>query len=113
VIAREIETVARLGARHVLLGEPDYPALLAELKPEVTGRRCAARSCASPRAKRHDAAEALRAPTSAARGLAQDLAAQRLPVTSGLARGIDTAAHIGAPSLSAGGAVSSSASSAG
>jgi DNA processing protein len=31
VIAREIETVARLGARHVLLGEPDYPALLAEL----------------------------------------------------------------------------------
>ncbi|MGO1303241.1 MAG: DNA-processing protein DprA, partial [Sphingomonas parapaucimobilis] len=29
LIAREIETVARLGARHVLLGEADYPALLA------------------------------------------------------------------------------------
>lgn len=31
-----------------------------------------------------------------ARGLAQDLAAQNVPVASGLARGIDTAAHIGA-----------------
>ena len=28
---RELAQVARLGARHLFLGDPDYPALLAEL----------------------------------------------------------------------------------
>src|SRR5436305_15162604 len=29
---RELELVARLGARHLFLGEADYPALLAEIE---------------------------------------------------------------------------------
>ena len=32
VIAREIEAIDRLGARHVFLDDPDYPPLLAELE---------------------------------------------------------------------------------
>ena len=30
-VAREIERVAALGARHMLIDDPDYPAILAEL----------------------------------------------------------------------------------
>ena len=97
-IAREIETVARLGARHVLLGEADYPALLAELDtapPALIVRgdiALARRGGVALVGARNASAASCRF----ARGLAQDLAAQNVPVTSGLARGIDTAAHIGA-----------------
>lgn len=98
MIAREIETVARLGARHVMLGEADYPSLLPELDtapPALIVRgdiTLAQRGGVALVGARNASAASCRF----ARGLAQDLATQNVPVTSGLARGIDTAAHIGA-----------------
>ncbi len=97
-IAREIETVARLGARHVLLGEADYPALLAELDTAppaliVRGDIALARRGGGGAGR---CAQRLGRVVPLCARLAQDLAAQNVPVTSGLARGIDTAAHIGA-----------------
>src|SRR5204863_168958 len=98
MIAREIETVERLGARHVLLDDADYPALLAELDtapPALIIRGdigLAQRGGVALVGARNASAASCRF----ARGLAQDLAAHAMPVTSGLARGIDTAAHIGA-----------------
>ena len=98
VIAREMETVARLGARHVFHDDPDYPALLATLAdaPAVLTVRGhfpdpAANSVAIVGARNASAAACR-----FARGLAHDLAAEGTVVVSGLARGIDTAAHVGA-----------------
>jgi DNA processing protein len=97
-IRREVDTVARLGARHVMLGEADYPPLLAQLDtapPALIVRGAIAlahRSAVALVGARNASAASCRF----ARGLAQDLAAQGVAVTSGLARGIDTAAHVGA-----------------
>lgn len=97
-IAREQAAVARLGARHLFFGEGDYPALLAELdsappvlivrgEADIARRRAVAMVGA-----RNASAAACRL----ARDLAFALADQGLVVVSGLARGIDTAAHQGA-----------------
>lgn len=98
VIQREFDMVARLGARHVMLGEADYPALLAQIDtapPALIVRgdmALAQRGGVALVGARNASAASCRF----ARELAQDLAAQGVPVTSGLARGIDTAAHLGA-----------------
>lgn len=95
---REVETVARLGAHYLFLGQEGYPALLAEaeaappvliVKGEtgVLDRRAVAIVGA-----RNASAAACRF----ARGLAQALGEAGLLVVSGLARGIDSAAHDGA-----------------
>lgn len=99
-VAAEAEQVARLGARHIFLGDPDYPQLLAEAEggPAVL----IARGNADLGAERSVAIVGARNASAAAcrfaRELGQGLAAHGLVVVSGLARGIDTAAHIGATS---------------
>ena len=98
LVRREIERVAGLGARYLFLGAPCYPPLLAELDdaPPVLVVRgdvgLASRTCVAFVGARNASAAACRF----ARGLAHDLAADGVPVVSGLARGIDTAAHQGA-----------------
>lgn len=97
-IRREIDEVARLGARHVFAGDPDYPALLSEIEtapPALiihgdTG--LAARQTVAIVGARNASAAACRF----ARTLAHDLAEADVTIISGLARGIDTAAHQGA-----------------
>jgi DNA processing protein len=96
-IEREIASVAVLGARYLLLGDPDYPALLAEIEnppPALTMRgdtALLARRCIGMVGARNASAAACRF----ARMLGQGLAAEGVSVVSGLARGIDTAAHQG------------------
>lgn len=97
-IAQEVDRVAALGARHLFVDSPDYPRLLAELDdapPVLT--ICGALPAPDARivaivGARNASAAACRF----ARGLAHDLAAEGAIVVSGLARGIDTAAHMGA-----------------
>jgi DNA processing protein len=95
---REVERVAALGARHVFTDEDDYSALLRAVEgapPVVVVRGDAAmlhRPCVAIVGARNASAIACRF----ARQLAADLAARDVTVVSGLARGVDTAAHIGA-----------------
>jgi DNA processing protein len=97
-VEREIETVARHGARHLFLGQAGYPALLAELEtappvlvvkgdPSLLDRQAVAIVGA-----RNASAAACRF----GRQLAHNLGAAGAVVVSGLARGIDSAAHDGA-----------------
>lgn len=97
IIAREQAAVARLGARYLFLGDDDYPPLLAELEtaPPVLIVRgdpaLALRRVVAIVGARNASAAACRF----ARDLAFALAGEGLVVVSGLARGIDTAAHQG------------------
>ncbi len=97
-VERELEAAERIGARPVAWGEPAYPPLLAHIhdpppviyirgRDELLGKKTigvvGARN-ASVNGRRF------------AKKLAADLGAGGLMVASGLARGIDTAAHEGA-----------------
>ncbi len=95
---RELETLEALGARVLTLTDPDYPPALAAIDdpppvlnvlgdPALAGRRGIAVVGA-----RNASANGRRF----AKQLASDLGRAGLVVTSGLARGIDTAAHEGA-----------------
>lgn len=98
VAEQEMAAAERAGARHVLLGEPDYPPLLAELTdpPPVLvmagdpglGRRPVVAMVGARNA------------SAAGRGLALEMAealgAAGWVVASGMARGIDAEAHRGA-----------------
>ena len=94
---RELARAAALGARHLFLDEPGYPPLLAELDnaPATLMVRgdlgLARRPCVAMVGARNASAAACRL----ARQLALDLADAGATVVSGLARGIDTAAHQG------------------
>lgn len=98
VAERELAAAARLGARHLFLGDADYPALLAELDDApvaLTVRgdvALAARAGVAMVGARNASAAACRF----ARHLAHALAERGVAVVSGLARGVDTAAHEGA-----------------
>lgn len=105
--AAEIEAGEALGARLLCLGAPDYPDLLAELDQPPPAIWALGRLHAIPRratgivGTRNASALGLRF----AERLARDLAASDggdMLVVSGLARGIDSAAHRGA--VAAGGA---------
>jgi DNA processing protein len=95
---REIERVEKLGARYLLIGQGLYPRLLAEIEdapPVLIVRgdlKLLDRTAVSIVGARNASAAACRF----ARGLAHDLGQQDLVVVSGLARGIDSAAHDGA-----------------
>ena len=97
-IAREIETVERLGARYLFLGAPDYPALLAEIDtpPPALIAWGDPALLARPLVALVGARNASAAACRFARGLARSLGEAGQVVVSGLARGIDTAAHDGA-----------------
>lgn len=95
---REIARVSALGARHVFSDEADYSPLLREVEsapPVLIVRGDGAmlhRPCVAIVGARNASAAACRF----ARQLAADLAARGVTVVSGLARGVDTAAHVGA-----------------
>jgi DNA processing protein len=95
---REIAAVERLGARFLALGQGLYPRLLAELEdapPLLIARGNLSlldRQSVAIVGARNASAAACRF----ARGLAHDLGRNELVVVSGLARGIDSAAHDGA-----------------
>ncbi len=97
-VEREMTATTRLGARYVWLDDTDYPLLLAEIDTAppalivrgdigLTGAMCVAIVGA-----RNASAAACRF----ARTLGHALSEEGVTVVSGLARGIDTAAHVGA-----------------
>jgi len=97
VAAREIAAAERLGARYLFLDDADYPPLLAELDnapAAMTIRGDLAltnRTVVAMVGARNSSAAACRF----ARGLAVELGREGVVVVSGLARGLDTAAHNG------------------
>lgn len=94
----ELAAVARLGGTMIFIGTPAYPALLAGLEtaPPVLSARGDIALLERPAVAIVGARNASAAGVRFARALAADLAAQDLVVVSGLARGIDAAAHGGA-----------------
>ncbi len=96
--AREMEAIERAGARLIALSEPDYPAALAAIDDapavlSVIGE-------AAMLARKSVAVVGARNASANGRKLAEmisrDLSAAGFVVVSGLARGIDAAAHRGA-----------------
>ncbi len=103
-IEQDLALLARIGARTVALSDPQYPALLRQIQgpPPVLF----VRGDAGCLGRRQLAIVGSRNPSPAGRETARELAFSAskagFVVTSGLARGIDGAAHRGA--LDAGGA---------
>jgi DNA processing protein len=97
-IAREMERVAELGARYVFLGQGLYPPLLAELEtaPPALIAKGHLTLLDKPAIAMVGARNASAAACRFARTLAQNLGQAGAVIVSGLARGIDTAAHDGA-----------------
>ncbi len=97
-IEREVLAVRKAGARYLFHDQPDYPALLGELDsapPILTcrGRLDLARTpCAALVGARNASAAAVKL----ARDFGSALAEAGFTIVSGLARGIDGAAHEGA-----------------
>ena len=95
---REIAAVEKLGGKYLTLGQGLYPSLLAELDdapPLLIAKgnlNLLDRMAVAIVGARNASAAACRF----ARGLAHDLGERDLVVVSGLARGIDSAAHDGA-----------------
>ena len=96
-IAREVEAVQKLGARYLFLGQGLYPPLLAELDsaPPALIVRGNLNLLERPAIAIVGARNASAAACRFARELALGLAEEGVLVVSGLARGIDTAAHQG------------------
>lgn len=94
-VAAEVSAVRAAGARYLFLDSPDYPGLLAELESAPPILICrgdaalAARPCVAIVGARNASAAAVKL----ARQFAGDLADSGFVVVSGLARGIDGAAH--------------------
>ena len=95
---REIAAVAKAGAKQLFLGVPPYPNLLAELEdaPPVITFKGHISLLNKPTVAIVGARNASAAAVRFARTLAAGLADAGLVVVSGLARGIDGAAHQGA-----------------
>lgn len=97
-IEREVEGVRRAGAKYLFHDQPGYPALLREIDgapPILTFRgdlALAAKPCVAIVGARNSSAAAVKL----ARDFAAALAEAGFTVVSGLARGIDGAAHEGA-----------------
>lgn len=95
---REHTYVERLGARFLALGQGLYPRLLAEMEdaPPLLIAKGELKLLDRPAVSMVGARNASAAACRFARGLAHDLGREGLVVVSGLARGIDVAAHDGA-----------------
>ena len=96
-VAREIAAVERLGARYLFLGQGLYPSILSELDtaPPALIARGDLRLLDRPSVALVGARNASAAACRFARLLATELSGEGVVVVSGLARGIDTAAHQG------------------
>ncbi|MFN4223001.1 MULTISPECIES: DNA-processing protein DprA [Novosphingobium] len=97
-IEAEIGNVRKAGARYLFHDGPDYPRLLAALEnpPPILTVRGDAALLLRPSVALVGARNASAAATKLAREFASALAARGYCVISGLARGIDAAAHRGA-----------------
>ena len=95
---REIARVDKLGGRYLVLGQGLYPRLLAELEdaPPLLIAKGRFNLLEGQAVAMVGARNASAAACRFARGLAHDLGNQSIIVASGLARGIDAAAHDGA-----------------
>jgi DNA processing protein len=95
---REIARVDKFGARFLTLGQGLYPRLLAELEdaPPLLMAKGILNLLDRPAVAIVGARNASAAACRFARGLAHDLGQEGIVVASGLARGIDSAAHDGA-----------------
>ena len=97
-VEREVEAVRRAGAKYLFHDQPGYPALLAQVHgapPVLTWRgelALASRPCVAVVGARNASAAAVKL----ARDFGRALAESGFAVVSGLARGIDGAAHEGA-----------------
>jgi len=106
-IEDEVAAVRKAGARYLFHDMADYPALLREIDgapPILTVRgdlSLAAKPCVSMVGARNASAAAVKL----ARDFASALAGEGFTVVSGLARGIDGAAHEGALGAAMGGTV--------
>ena len=98
VAEAELAALDAIGAAMVFLGTPGYPSLLADLEsaPPVLAARGDLGLLDRPAVAIVGARNASAAGVRLARQLAADLAGEDLVVVSGLARGIDAAAHQGA-----------------
>ncbi|MFM6852779.1 MAG: DNA-processing protein DprA [Sphingopyxis sp.] len=97
-VEQEMARVLALGARYIFLGDAEYPALLAQLPnaPVVLMVQGDAALLARQSIAIVGARNASAAACRFARMMAGGLGEAGFCVTSGLARGIDTAAHLGA-----------------
>lgn len=92
---REIERAERAGARILGIGEPDYPPLLrlTDQAPPLVTIKGSAGAFSPPAAGIVGSRNASMAGIKLARTMARDLGEAGYVTVSGLARGIDTAAH--------------------
>ncbi|NNM77626.1 DNA-protecting protein DprA [Sphingomonas sp. ID1715] len=97
-VEQELQAIRRLGARALFADDSDYPALLraTETAPPLLIVRGDLALLARPAIAIVGARNASAAACRFARGLARELALEGAVIVSGLARGIDTAAHVGA-----------------
>ncbi len=93
----EVERLQRLGGRHLFRSDPDYPALLAEVEsaPPVLIAIGDPALLRRPAVAIVGARNASAAACRFARSIAHDLGEMGAVIVSGLARGVDTAAHDG------------------
>ncbi|MEP9373136.1 DNA-processing protein DprA [Mesorhizobium sp. KR1-2] len=93
----EMETARKHGARFVCIGEPDYPPILRRIDnpPPLLAMKGTADVFGLPSVAIVGARNASLAGIKMARTLAAELGREGYSVVSGLARGIDTAAHQG------------------
>ncbi len=108
-IEAEMRAVEKLDARYLFVGEGLYPRLLAALDtaPPALIVRGNLRLMDRPAVAIVGARNASAAACRFARGLAHDLADEGCIIVSGLARGIDTAAHQGAVDVATAGVIAS------
>jgi DNA processing protein len=92
---REMDELDRLGARLVALGESDYPAWLSHIDgaPPLIAVRGDAAILARPAVAIVGSRNASISGVKIAKGIARDLGRNGYAIASGLARGIDAAAH--------------------
>ncbi|WP_028467445.1 DNA-processing protein DprA [Nisaea denitrificans] len=97
-IEKEIGTNEQAGGRLLVIGEPDYPAMLAQTEgaPAAISLFGHAHLFLEPSVSIVGARNASGNAVRFTEKLARDLGAHGVVVISGLARGIDTAAHTGA-----------------
>jgi DNA processing protein len=108
-VEAEMRAVEKLGARYLFVGEGLYPRLLSEIDtaPPALIVRGELSLLDRPAIAIVGARNASAAACRFARGLAHDLAGAGCVVVSGLARGIDTAAHQGSVDVATVGVIAS------